>query len=328
MIFYVPLEHLDKRYTVDMDRLIDTELKKRSLPHERIKGVPLTQEIETGAFLDANSTSHFKFSQLTTIAQLFQQKVVHNGDVFFFSDIWFPGIEAIKYMALFNNLSVKVGGYCHAGSFTETDFVRELEGWVRDIEIGWFKMLDFVFVGSTFAKSELIEKKVPKYFNRIHVTGMPFDYNYVRSFAFKGKKRKEDIVVFTGRLDDEKQPWLFDKLKEKLPEYQYIKTMEQKLSKKDYYKLLARSKVVFSAALQENFGFGVIEAVTLGCIPVVPNDLSYREFFPSMYRYNVFPDAVEKVRYFMRNNTNYVHALTVKHNDNLSKAIDILERFL
>src|SRR3972149_295084 len=194
MIFYLPLEPLDKRYTVGMDRLIDEEFKSRGFRCATIHGHPVTQETETGAFLDANSTSHFKFTQLAVVAQLFQKKAVKNGDVFFFSDIWFPGIEAIKYMALFNKLSVKVGGYCHAGTFTETDFVRELESWARDIEIGWFKMLDFVFVGSKFAKAELIEKGVPKYFSRIHVTGMPFDYNYVRSFAFKGKKRKEDIV--------------------------------------------------------------------------------------------------------------------------------------
>ena len=55
---------------------------------------------------------------------------------------------------------------------------------------------------------------------------------------------------------------------------------------------MAKSKVVVSYALQENFGFGVNEAVSLGCVPVLPNRLVYPEIYPKEYLFNTFDESV------------------------------------
>ncbi len=51
-------------------------------------------------------------------------------------------------------------------------------------------------------------------------------------------------------------------------------------SKKEYFKLLHQGAIVVSTAIQENFGISIVEAVRMGCIPVLPDRLSYPEIMP------------------------------------------------
>ena len=67
------------------------------------------------------------------------------------------------------------------------------------------------------------------------------------------------------------------------------------MSKDEYYDLLGKSKAVVSYALQENFGFGVAEAVYLGCTPVLPNRLVYPELYPDTKLFERFDESVEMV---------------------------------
>ena len=111
-------------------------------------------------------------------------------------------------------------------------------------------------------------------------------------------QQKENIVVFNGRLCDEKQPWLFDELAKQVSEkvdvpVKFVKTQEENLSKEEYYSLLGKSKAIVSYALQENFGFGVAEAVYLGCTPVLPNRLVYPELYPNLDLFNRFEESVD-----------------------------------
>ena len=72
-----------------------------------------------------------------------------------------------------------------------------------------------------------------------------------------------------------------------------MKTQEQNLSKEEYYSLLGKSKAIVSYALQENFGFGVAEAVYLGCTPVLPNRLVYPELYPDLKLFDRFEESVD-----------------------------------
>lgn len=60
----------------------------------------------------------------------------------------------------------------------------------------------------------------------------------------------------------------------------------------DYLELLAGASAVLSTALQEFQGLSVMEAVASGCVPVVPDRLSYPELFASDYRYDTAAAAV------------------------------------
>ena len=54
-------------------------------------------------------------------------------------------------------------------------------------------------------------------------------------------------------------------------------------SRNAYLELLGRGSVVVSAAIQENFGISVVEAVAAGCHPLLPCRLAYPEVIPDVY---------------------------------------------
>jgi glycosyltransferase involved in cell wall biosynthesis len=54
-------------------------------------------------------------------------------------------------------------------------------------------------------------------------------------------------------------------------------------SRREYYNWLQRGSVVVSTAKQENFGIAVVEAIYHGCLPLLPNKLSYPEILPEKF---------------------------------------------
>ncbi len=54
-------------------------------------------------------------------------------------------------------------------------------------------------------------------------------------------------------------------------------------SREEYYRWLGRGDVIISTAIQENFGISVIEAIRMGCFPLLPERLSYPEVLPKRY---------------------------------------------
>jgi len=81
----------------------------------------------------------------------------------------------------------------------------------------------------------------------------------------------------------QRQPDVFaevqEKLSHKILHYGYVE------SRQEYIKLLYKADIVVSTAMHEFYGISVIEAVKAGCIPVLPNRLSYPELFPAEYLY-------------------------------------------
>ncbi len=284
-IHYFPLEHLEQRYTRHLDNVITEHLLKapnikgydRYYPDMmgREKSAP-----PKGCFLNAQGTIEFKMRQLADLARYWDD--VEEGDILFFSDLWFPGLESVRYMEHFTKKKVKIRGLLHAGSFTDTDEVRKLERWAAPLENSWFDQIDQVFVGSEFMKKEVCSRRLlPEH--KVTVTGFPLD---PRLKTIKPKWPRENIVVFNGRDHEEKQPHLFAELANNLGHIynaEFVWTQQSDLSKPEYYNLLSKAKVVVSFALQENFGFGILEAAYLGCYPIVPNRLVYPEFFRSDY---------------------------------------------
>ncbi len=57
-------------------------------------------------------------------------------------------------------------------------------------------------------------------------------------------------------------------------------------SRREYIRWLKRGTIVISTAIQENFGMSVIEAMIMGCIPLLPSRLSYPEILPEKFHEN------------------------------------------
>ena len=56
--------------------------------------------------------------------------------------------------------------------------------------------------------------------------------------------------------------------------------------RENYYEHLRDSQIVVSTAIQENFGISVVEAIAMGCFPLLPKRLSYPEILPNNYHYH------------------------------------------
>ena len=54
-------------------------------------------------------------------------------------------------------------------------------------------------------------------------------------------------------------------------------------TRQKYYQWLSNGSVVISTALQENFGISVVEAMYHGCLPLLPDRLSYPEILPEEF---------------------------------------------
>ena len=291
-IIYLPLEHIEMRYTKYLDEIVTDYLETNNIDHIKIYPDIPKREIKAGSFLDAPTTIEFKSKQIAKLAEMYHNDTIKDGDIIFTTDLWFPGIESIAYLNYFTKKKVKLRGFIHAGSFTDTDFVRDMERWAKGFEDMLFDITDKVYVASEFIKNDLIKKRYISA-DKIIVSGLPLDN---KNFINYKHSKKENIVIFNGRNVDEKQPWLFEQLRKRLGnKAKFINTQELKLDKEDYYKLLGKSKVIVSFALQENFGIGVNEAVELGCIPILPNRLVYPEYYRKEYLYDNFEDCVDKV---------------------------------
>lgn len=325
MIWYVPLEYIDRRYTKAMDEVIREELDRQNKEYTVVGNIDEEQVIPNNKdFLNSTGTNITRFGQLAEIAKLFARGEIKDGDTFFFSDLWAAGIESIPYMAYFNDKKVKITGILHAGSFTPSDFVANLKHWAFDYERAVIKMTDKIFIGSSQPLIDLIDGGYIDEYGKVYITGIPIStekmYELVEPLS--NFKEKEDIVVFAGRLVDEKQPHLFDRLKDTYPEYTFIKTLDLDLDKEGYYDLLKRAKLFVSFAKQENYGIAAVEAAAYGVNLLVPDDLSYKDFYPRKYRFGSMIELHSKLKGLMEeDNMAELIGLAQGHDENVEKIV-------
>lgn len=301
MLYNIPIEKLEERYSADWFNYFLSEFNRLHVKYITIYPQPLTSRIQQGSFLDVAGTNYFKAMQLAEICKLLFEGKIKKGDIFFFFDLWFPGIEMLAYIRDGLDIDFKICGILHAGTYDPFDFLfqKGMFRWGANLENCWFEIFDAIFVGTQFHK-ELIISTRNAYPQRIHVTGLPI-YPY-----FVKKTDRENIVVFPHRLDPEKNPKTFDKISKQLaksyPNWKFIKSKDVCKTKQDYYDLLNKSKIAVSCADQETFGIAMIEATLCGCFPVVPNKLSYEELYNGLFKYNNHIQLVEKIETLMRTN--------------------------
>ncbi|MCD4720779.1 MAG: DUF3524 domain-containing protein [Desulfobacula sp.] len=105
-------------------------------------------------------------------------------------------------------------------------------------------------------------------------------------------KNPEFFFDALGRLKEKNIPFSLAVLGEKLNRFPEVFTQAQEQftdeivvygyveSRNEYVSWLKKGAIVVSCAIQENFGISVVEAVRFGCIPLLPDRLSYPEIMP------------------------------------------------
>jgi len=289
-VFLVPIEEIDARYTGQWRRWFAEEVQSFGYEPVVVEGDRTASDIEVGDFLDCYDTHFYKASQTMRLVELLQAGAVDDDDLVLFLDAWTPTVTALAYMRDVAGLKFKMGGFFHAGSWDTHDLLSRvnMQRWCEGIEQGYFAALDLAFVATEYHKSVIVESGRASA-EKIAVTGLPVHPEFTwRSRQWSMRSYR---VVFPHRLHDDKQPHLFASLRDRVearwrgPKIEWVKTREHDFPKPRYYDLLADSRVAVSFAVAENFGIGMVEAAMLGCYPVVPDRLSYRETFPLDERY-------------------------------------------
>lgn len=296
-VIYIALEDLPQRYTQMMNRSIIDNLNKEDIVV--YPDIQLDDKIRRGQFLDIVNTSRFKAAQLQEIANLFDAGVISNGDTFLIGDIFFPGIESIKYMSELLGIDVKVYGINYAGRADSTDFVQKLSSWADYSETGYHMICDGIFVGSEDHRNHVIE-----YFGlnpaTVHVTGLVWDLNYMEEFKSRiGTVAKEDFIIWPHRWTAEKGVRDLIEFASKTDKKIIVtssgpeKRTDQfgpvpsniefrfNLTKLEYFTLMAKAKWYLSTAYQETYGYTVQEAIYFKCNVLVPNRACNPEMVPA-----------------------------------------------
>jgi glycosyltransferase involved in cell wall biosynthesis len=293
-VFVVPIEPLETRYTGQWHKHFPQLLKSYDATAEVIviDGIDVPSLPQPGAFLDFAATNMYKSSQIEKLSKFFQDGEVNSGDHIIFMDAWHPGIVQIKYMKDLLGIDVKLSGLWHAGNYDKQDFLGRLiedNRWVNNLEKSLFHALDYNFF-ATDAHIQMFKDNVfgdtvsDELFEDEHIskfvrTGWPMEYMEDELAPYRDIP-KEDIILFPHRIAPEKQVEIFRDLATSMPQYKFIVCQDTALTKHEYHTLLAKSKIVFSASLQETLGISsCCESTLLGALPFCPNRLSYSEIF-------------------------------------------------
>ena len=327
----LPLEPMEERYTGQWWEWLPKSLGVGFDNVTVIAGQALRDRITVGAFLDLNSTAHYKATQLARVAQLFAAGSVKSGDAFWVSDIEFWGIESIRYLARLQGIKVFMFGFLHAASYTTEDFMAPMADIGAYLEPAWVAAFDRVYVGSEYHKYRVTQARLSAapfgyapLGERIVVTGNPWRTREVAYGAGARKFEDRDIdICFPHRPDREKRPGVFLRAALSMQRHRgnalkiafttgresYTSTndplfieevkkaqdsglveIHTNLNRPRFYDILGRSKVVVSTAIEENFGYAMLEGMAMGAIPVMPYNYSYPELVAKDRRFLYLPN--------------------------------------
>lgn len=329
-IWLIDLESVPTRYTCEWKTHIPKLLHgflhssgEYSSSVEVIEGPSDIPSATTpGAFLNFGGTNVYKSAQIEKLSRHFIAGDVKAGDHILFTDAWNPGVIQVKYMAELLNIKVFLHGLWHAGSYDPQDFLGRLIGnkpWVRHAEQSMWHCYDHNYFATYFHEKMFCETLLgftpaeQTYDAKNNLTGWPMEY-MEQTFEPYRYTKKRDLILFPHRIAPEKQVNIFRDLAQTMPEYEWVICQEQNLTKPEYHKLLAESKIVFSANLQETLGISMMEGMLVGAWPMVPDRLSYTEMYPTIYKYDpTWTDSWESYKLNKESIISYIRHVMKNH---------------
>ncbi|NJO60980.1 MAG: hypothetical protein HC836_22800 [Richelia sp. RM2_1_2] len=288
MIYLVMIEPIDTRYTQEWYEHLPTLFTNNGLEWAIIEGSDRTGGYSTSpnAFLDFSATNIYKSEQVIRMAELFSNKLVKPNDQFIFFDAWHPGIINLKYMSDLNQVPVVTHGLWHAGSYDPMDFLGysiKDKTWSNLVERAYFEIIDYNYFATQFHINLFLENCLGHYSSKPVGSGFPFWY--LREIFQTIQESKENLVLFPHRKSKEKQLDIFLDLEKQLPQYNFYVCSGNVKSKDEYRQMHKRSKLTFSANLQETLGIGCYEQLCAGGAVMVPDRLSYSEMYIGEFVY-------------------------------------------
>jgi len=362
-IIYMGLESYESRYTLQLTDWATSTMKRRGIEYVIVPGDTIddTKAISVGQVLDAHGRSYFSMSQMMNLIQMMKNGQVTGEDVIFFEDMFQPGIESLPYIMqqIPEKDRPKVWVRCLAQSIDPDDFVHVwgMAPWMSKYE---HMVNDFV-TGVLASNEEMVaHMKIAGWTAPLYnISGLTFDRDEVRGRVpnipkFHDRKFR---TVFAARFDQEKQPNFFMDVVEQLaptlnvefavlsggplrsnnPIYlERAKELQQRgilkiydnLSKNEYYKILADSRVLFNCALQDWVSNTVSEADALECNVLFPAYRSFPETFANDAERLYIPwsqqDAVNKMIGLLREPHKNIGKISTWTSGTMDRILDIM----
>ena len=347
-LWHLPLEEYNERYTGQLRHWMGAAFAKAKealtnnsgqdeFAVETVYGERGAGSIKTGVVLDAGQRVRWATEQVKRLTRVIESGTLKSGDHIHLDDFWHPGIDGLWYALSLHDVNVTVSAFCWAQSVDKHDFTHQMGWWMRDIERSHGKRIHQVFVADDQLNELLVAGGLPA--QNVYTVGLPFDSRSIldvhyglgqRPFWLPEQKARK--VVFSSRLDHEKQPLQFCQMAQRFKETgdstefvicsgsseirsndpwtaktiqklatAGVITLKLGLTKNQYYEELASARVQFNSALQDWVSFTLLEAITFGCWPIYP---MYRSFPAAlwhepafMYRPNDVDDACEMVKF-------------------------------
>lgn len=362
MIYYLPLESYNERYTYQLANWTVSRFKEQGIPYKVINGIQLPQatHIRNSVALDPVGRSYFTLTQTAKLVELLDSKIT-SDDVIYMQDLFQPGYEALPYIVQQTNIKPTIATHLLAQSIDPNDFTFPMREWMRHFELMVDKTASVIFVASS-CQAEAMRTAL---FNcRVEVVGLPFDKNEVRNrVAQKPYFQRKNRVVFSSRWDIEKQPEFYLKvaqiMKSNYPDWEFcvctgqpklrsnsphllqiareaeasgLITIYENLSKNEYYEILANSKIQFNCALQDFVSNTLNEASALGTLSLLPAYLSFPEAVNNnsnqLYTPWSVKDACNKMTQMIEEPVlNEVSYSADRQHETLNKVIKVLQEF-
>jgi glycosyltransferase involved in cell wall biosynthesis len=322
-IWYFPLESVKSRYTTQLCGSWIPDAIKKNKPKDYsfkvIEGHTKQTDIKVGQVLDATGRGIYSLTQVAHFLDEVDKGNVKDNDILYIQDYWTPGIEAIQYALDLYKIKLKVYSMLHAQTVDKYDFTYPMREWMRPIEISYDRIHKYggIFVGSTIHKKQLQQAgfKSP-----IHVVSLPISYEEVWNRVKDNSFNTLNAVVFSSRLDNEKNPFFMLKVAkaflDKYEDWKFFVTTSSKqirsnnpnvikavrklaeendrfivlenLSKDDYYRVLSRCKIQLNTSLQDYVSWTLLEATICNCDICYPDYRSFPEIIPKDRRYKVW----------------------------------------
>lgn len=292
-IWIVPIEPVETRYTWDWHTHIPNIVQDAGFDYEQIEVEMEPPKADKSDFLNWTATNIFKARQVEEIARRFENGEVKNGDVFLFTDFWNPCVVQVRYMAVMLGIDIKIVGLAHAGAYDEWDrlAIKSCERgdiiWAFSAEQAFKFTYDKIVFATEFHRAlfEATHGVAPRH----TVAGFPMEYIDRYTFSKPISRGNKAKIIFSQRLAPEKQPEMFERLKEILGDehYTYVNVLEKygNPTKDQYYSELLSSDIYVSFSLQETLGITPYEAYKCGCAILVPDRLSYTEIWEDQFKY-------------------------------------------
>lgn len=248
---------------------------------------------------------------------MFSDNQIEDGDAFLFADIFFPGLEMVRYLAECNEIKIKIGAINHAGRADPQDFVGGFGHWADSAEYAWHDACDFIFTGSHFHKAQIGKYFGPSLEPKLKALGQPFSSSYMQEVLRHNvpSSRSSRTIIWPHRPSSEKGINALFEIAKRMPTFIFqilsgvdLRDCEElhiaippnlhiydRLSKAEYYHKILSAHCWLSTAAQETFGYSLHEALFLRCPIVAPNIACYPEVLGNEHCYSSLEEAVEKI---------------------------------